>query len=134
MSFAEWMALNGQKAAAVRLLDEYLADVGPLGKDLRLPASVLRTRISEHLPDDAYRLVGVGPFVGRDAEMAELWRRYLRCRRGEPCAVVVHGEPGIGKTRLGTEFLKAAVLDGATSVKVERALTTFVDHSACTLI
>ncbi len=134
LALAESMALNGQKANAVRLLDEYLEEVTPYGKDLRVPAHMLRTRISEHVPDDGYRRVGAGPFVGRETEMAELWRRYRASTRGEAGAVVIHGEPGIGKTRLGTEFLKAASLDGATCVKAEcaphdirRPLGVFVD-------
>ncbi len=134
LALAESMALDGQKANAVRLLDGYLEDVAPYGKDLRVPAHVLRTRISEHVPDDGYRRVGAGPFVGREEEIAELWRRYRAAKRGEPGAVVIHGEAGIGKTRLGAEFLKAAALDGATCVKAEcvphdirRPLGVFVD-------
>ena len=134
LALAESMALDGQKANAVRLLDGYLEDVAPYGKDLRVPAHVLRTRISEHVPDDGYRRVGAGPFVGREDEIAELWRRYRAAKRGEPGAVVIHGEAGIGKTRLGAEFLKAAALDGATCVKAEcvphdirRPLGVFVD-------
>ncbi len=121
LALAESMALNGQKANSVQLLDGYLEEVAPYGKDLRVPAHVLRTRISEHVPDDGFRRVGAGPFLGRDTEMAELWRRYRASKRGEPGAVVIHGEAGLGKTRLGTEFLKAAALDGATCVKAECA-------------
>ncbi|MGH7669565.1 MAG: ATP-binding protein, partial [Gemmatimonadaceae bacterium] len=134
LALAESMALNGQKANAVQLLDGYLEEVAPYGKDLRVPATVLRRRISERVPDDRYRRAGAGPFVGRETELAELWRRYGRSKQGEPAAVIIHGEPGIGKTRLGTEFLKAAALDGATSVKAEcaphdirRPLGVFVD-------
>lgn len=134
LALAETMALNGQKANAVRLLDGYIEDVGPYGKDLRVPAHVLRTRISENVPNDGFPKLGAGPFVGRDAEMAELWRRYRAAKQGEPGAVVIYGEAGIGKTRLGTEFLKAAALDGATCLKAEcaahdiqRPLGVFVD-------
>jgi DNA-binding SARP family transcriptional activator len=131
---AECLALTGQKARAVQLLDTYIEDVGAYSTDIRLPAHVLRTRISEHVPDPSYRRLGPGPFLGRDREMAELWRHYQRAKQGEPRTVVIHGEPGIGKTRLATEFLKAAALDGATCLKVEcaphdvrRPLGVFVD-------
>jgi DNA-binding SARP family transcriptional activator len=134
LALAESLALTGQKARAVHVLDTYIEDVGAYGRDLRIPAHVLRTRISEHVPDASYRRLGPGPFVGRDAEMAELWRHYQHAKRGEPRAVVIHGEPGIGKTRLATEFLRAAALDGATCLKVEcaphdvrRPLGVFVD-------
>ncbi len=134
LALAESLALNGQKARAVQLLDTYIEEVGSYGKDLRIPAHVLRTRISEHVPDLGYRRLGPGPFVGREAEMAELWRHFQHTKRGEPRTVVIHGEPGIGKTRLATEFMKAAALDGATCLKVEcaphdvrRPLGVFVD-------
>lgn len=134
LALAECLALRGQKARAMQLLDAYLEDVGPYGQDLRLPAHILRTRISEHVPEPRYRRMGPGPFVGRDAEMAELWRHYQSAKRGEARTVVIYGEPGIGKTRLATEFLRAAALDGATCLKVEcaphdvrRPLGVFVD-------
>ena len=134
LALAESLALSGQKAGAVRLLDSYLEEIGPYGKDLRIPAHVLRTRIHEHVPEPSFRRTGPGPFVGREAEMAELWRHYYRAKQGEASAVVIYGEPGIGKTRLATEFLKGAALDGATCVKVEcaphdvrRPLGVFVD-------
>ena len=134
LSLAESLALNGQKARAMQLLDTYIEDMGPYGKALHIPAHVLRTRISEHVRRPSYRRMGPGPFVGRDAEMVELWRHYQRAKHGEPRTVVIHGEPGIGKTRLATEFLKAAALDGATCLRVEcaphdvrRPLGVFVD-------
>ena len=120
LALAESLALSGRKAAAVQLLDSYLEDIRPYGKDLRLSAKLLRTRISEYVPTD-YRRAGTGPFVGRDNEVSELWRRYQEAKGGTPHAVVVHGEPGIGKTRLGTEFLRTAALDGATCLKAQCA-------------
>ncbi len=120
LALAESLALSGRKAAAVKLLDSYLEDTRPYGKDLRLSATLLRTRISEYVPTE-YRRIGTGPFVGRDNEISELWRRYQAAKDGTPHAVVVHGEPGIGKTRLGTEFLRTAALDGASCLKAECA-------------
>ncbi len=134
LALAEALALNGQKAAAMQLLDEYLGEVAPFGRAVRLPASVLRMRISERTPDDTFRRARSGAFVGRDAEMAELWRHHKAAAGGVPRAIVIHGAPGIGKTRLATEFLKTTALDGATCVKVQcaahdaqRPLGVFVD-------
>lgn len=121
LALAESLALNGQKAAAMHLLDTYLDEVAPFGKAVRLPASVLRMRISERMSDDAFRRTRCGAFVGRDAEMEELWRHYTAVTRGVPSAIVIHGAPGIGKTRLATEFVKATTLDNATCVKVQCA-------------
>src|SRR5581483_5313821 len=51
--------------------------------------------------------------VGRDAEFAALGDVLKRARAGEPAAVLVGGEAGVGKTRLVEEFLGAARSDGA---------------------
>ncbi|HVB32103.1 MAG TPA: AAA family ATPase, partial [Gemmatimonadaceae bacterium] len=134
LALAESLALGGQKAGAVQLLDSYLEEIGHYPTQLRTSAHALRTRIHEHVPEPSFRRIGPGPFVGRDEEMAELWRHYHRAKHSEASVVLIYGEPGIGKTRLATEFLKAAALDGATCVKVEcaphdvrRPLGVFVD-------
>ena len=44
------------------------------------------------------------PFVGRDTELAVLHRHLARVERGQGQVVGVLGEPGIGKSRLLTEF------------------------------
>ncbi|GAB3632024.1 LuxR family transcriptional regulator [Microbacterium shaanxiense] len=43
--------------------------------------------------------------VGRDDDLAELRRAFDRAAGGEPSAVLIEGEAGIGKTRLLREFL-----------------------------
>jgi predicted ATPase len=40
------------------------------------------------------------PLVGRDEELALLLRRWEEVKRGDGCAVLISGEPGIGKSRL----------------------------------
>lgn len=42
--------------------------------------------------------------VGRDADLAELRRAFDRASGGQPSAVLIEGEAGIGKTRLLREF------------------------------
>jgi tetratricopeptide (TPR) repeat protein len=51
-------------------------------------------------------------FVGRDDELGALKRVLAEARAGLGSAVVLAGEPGIGKTRLASEVLAAAVGDG----------------------
>jgi len=51
--------------------------------------------------------------VGRDGELAALRDALKRARNGEPAAVLVGGEAGVGKTRLVDEFRGAAIADGA---------------------
>ncbi|HEY4026965.1 MAG TPA: AAA family ATPase [Candidatus Dormibacteraeota bacterium] len=48
------------------------------------------------------------PFVGRRAELASLDAALARARAGEPAAVLVGGEAGIGKSRLVEEFAHRA--------------------------
>ncbi|MEW2390826.1 AAA family ATPase [Streptomyces venezuelae] len=52
-------------------------------------------------------------FVGRRAELTALDEALSRAAAGEPRALVVGGEAGVGKTRLLTEFLGRAAADGA---------------------
>jgi class 3 adenylate cyclase/DNA-binding SARP family transcriptional activator/pimeloyl-ACP methyl ester carboxylesterase len=53
------------------------------------------------------------PFVGRDSEMAQLREQWERARGGSRSLVLVHGEPGIGKTRLAAEFAAGVHAEGA---------------------
>ena len=48
------------------------------------------------------------PFVGRDAEAAELTRLLDRMLTGQGGLVLVGGEPGVGKTRLARELMATA--------------------------
>lgn len=52
-------------------------------------------------------------FVGRDAELAALGAALSRADAGEPGALIIGGEAGVGKTRLLEEFLGRAAADGA---------------------
>jgi serine/threonine protein kinase/tetratricopeptide (TPR) repeat protein len=67
------------------------------------------------------RNVGGAPFVGRDAEMAQLVTSFQRSAEDEtPVVVTVTGPPGIGKTRLRREALSrfASLPDAPRSVHV----------------
>lgn len=47
------------------------------------------------------------PFVGRDGEMTQLFDAYERCLDARaPVVVSISGPPGIGKSRLGREFVQ----------------------------
>jgi AAA ATPase domain/SEC-C motif len=56
---------------------------------------------------------GSSPFVGREAEVARLRECWSEMSSKTPAAVVVSGEPGIGKTRLMSEFARMAHEQGA---------------------
>ncbi len=58
--------------------------------------------------------------VGRDDELARLQAAFARASAGEPSAVVVAGEAGIGKSRLLREF--AASVAGQADIATSRCL------------
>jgi len=55
----------------------------------------------------------VAPLVGRAAAFRQLVGRYQQTRQGQPQAVLLVGEAGIGKTRLASEFVAWAAAQGA---------------------
>src|SRR5437764_3158566 len=55
----------------------------------------------------------VAPLVGRAQAFAQLTGRYQQARQGQPQAVLLAGEAGIGKTRLAREFVAWARAHGA---------------------
>src|SRR5438132_7197458 len=55
----------------------------------------------------------VAPLVGRAQAFAQLTGRYQQARQGQPQAVLLAGEAGIGKTRLAREFVAWARAQGA---------------------
>ncbi|WP_427924752.1 helix-turn-helix transcriptional regulator [Streptomyces sp. cg40] len=58
-----------------------------------------------------------GEFVGRQAEMRQVMRALAAARSGRGGAVFVTGEPGIGKTRLAVEALRAAAAAGMVTAR-----------------
>jgi hypothetical protein len=53
-------------------------------------------------------------FVGRTAALGVLRQNWIRSTSGQPGAVLVHGNAGIGKTRLCAQFAQEAQEGGAT--------------------
>src|SRR5579863_8477089 len=54
-----------------------------------------------------------GPLLGRTTELSTLIKAYHTVQRGQTQVVLLEGEAGIGKTRLATEFLAWAEMEGA---------------------
>ena len=131
---AEASAMRGGKRKALSILDRYIAEVGDSQSDLRLPATLLRRRVVERVPDRQALLNVDPPFVGREAEMEVLTRSFARARSGNGSATLLVGEPGIGKSRLTAELGRFAELQGATVQRatcrrtdLDRPLSLFVD-------
>jgi class 3 adenylate cyclase len=57
------------------------------------------------------------PLVGRDEEIELLLRRWEEVKQGEGCVVLVSGEPGIGKSRLGQTLLERLSGDAHTRLR-----------------
>jgi len=133
LTVAEAAALGGSKTKALSILNHYLEDIGENAGEIKLPAALLRRRISEAYQDNIFP-VRDAPFVGREEEMAELTRALARAQSGQGSAYVIWGEPGIGKTRLVSEFTRVASLQRVHIVRVacqshdvRRPLSAFVD-------
>jgi DNA-binding SARP family transcriptional activator len=131
---AEAAAMQGGKRKAVSILDRYIAEVGGGVTELKLPATLLRRRVVQRVPDRPALLNADPPFVGRETEMESLTKRFERARRGEGSATLVIGEPGIGKSRLSAELGRFAELQGANVQRatcrrtdLDRPLSLFVD-------
>ncbi len=54
-----------------------------------------------------------GPLLGRTTELSALITLYHAAQRGHTQVVLLEGEAGIGKTRLASEFLAWAAIEGA---------------------
>jgi adenylate cyclase len=86
-------------------------------------------------PVDAYRLAGRAersrqraPFVGRREELALLDLLSASARKGNTHVASVIGDPGVGKSRLLSEFRPSAVeLDLRVACSGERAFGPFLD-------
>ena len=139
LALAEANALAGSKARALAILDQYIAELGD-STSIQLPATLLRRRIAERLPDPAYTVPSEASFAGRDESLRYLHELFghARAGRGQSCMLV--GEPGVGKTRLAAEFARVATLQGAQVHHMgchardrARPLALFVDGVAALL-
>jgi DNA-binding SARP family transcriptional activator/tetratricopeptide (TPR) repeat protein len=133
LTVAEAAALGGSKTKALSILNRYLEEIGENAGEIKLPAALLRRRISEAYQDNIFP-VRDAPFVGREEEMAELTGALARAQSGQGSAYVIWGEPGIGKTRLVSEFTRVASLQRVNIVRVacqshdvRQPLSAFVD-------
>ena len=131
---AEAAAMRGGKRKALSILDRYISEVGDGASELKIPATILRRRVVERIPDRPPLLNADPPFVGRELEMEALTRSLSRARGGNGSATLLIGDPGIGKSRLSAELGRFAELQGASVQRVtcrrtdlDRPLSLFVD-------
>jgi DNA-binding SARP family transcriptional activator len=120
-------AAAGDRGEALRVYDRYrrgLAEELGVGPSPELEAAYLELLHAEPLamapaaapagpPAPAASPV-TGPFVGRGAELGRLRSAFAESAAGLRRTVLVAGEAGIGKTRLGAELAALAGAEGAT--------------------
>lgn len=131
---AEASAMRGAKREAVTILDRYVADLGPGGGDLKLPANLMRKRIAERLPEAAFAGRTEGIFVGRESDMQLLTTVLDDARAGRGRCCLIWGDAGMGKSRLAAELGKFGELQGVQMRRVacrrgdaQRPLSVFVE-------
>ena len=78
---------------------------------------------------------GLTPLVGREHEMGLLRERWEKAKEGEGQAVLLSGEPGIGKSRLAQELKEQVTHEGAARIEFRcspyfqnSALYPIIDH------
>ena len=85
-----------------------------LRQELRLSPSTRLRRLAEELSwRGAPSPAGAGALIGRDDELRRLLAGWRRAQDGEGVVIGVHGEPGVGKTRLAMELIRRARADAA---------------------
>lgn len=87
-----------------------------------LAASGAQTRI------DAAATAGLSPFVGRSRELQELLTCWAEVRRGQGRALLLEGEPGLGKSRVLAELQQR--LDPAPQLTLTCACAADSENSA----
>jgi WD40 repeat protein/DNA-binding SARP family transcriptional activator len=162
LTLERWISLDpGEDVAWQRLIDLQLAQgnrvgarqawtayrraLADLGVEESAQLKALEAQISGSPPGGGIALVDTEappsreidpvqmPFVGRARELMQLRRALERARAGDPQVVVLEGESGIGKTRLGEEFLVWAAAQGADVLR-GRGFETSVDLPYASLI
>jgi DNA-binding SARP family transcriptional activator len=99
LALAEALCAAGDKAHAVKVLDNYLNDVGTDESPMRLPAELLRRRMSASAASNEGASRSVR-FVGRRAEMQRFQSMLAEASARRGGALLYCGPAGIGKTRL----------------------------------
>lgn len=103
----------------------YTKLVDRLRRELRIAPSEETWRLAEKIrnsrpvqqaasaPERQRRPMSQGPLVGRAGERQQLLAAWHSAKAGQGGLAVVHGEAGIGKTRLVTDLAETAATEGA---------------------
>jgi DNA-binding SARP family transcriptional activator/tetratricopeptide (TPR) repeat protein len=128
----EARALAGDRVTALRAFEEFR---NQLREDLDAAPSLKLERLAARLRRRGWELTDGPPvapvppvlteqwrgrpFIGRASEHRKLYEAWERMQQGRPGHVLVRGDSGIGKTTIVERVSTAAVLEGATSSRVQ---------------
>lgn len=125
------LALQGRRTEA---LEAGQAFVLQLGKDLpgtnpepetvELIKAIEKVKVPSHATS---RSRPRPPLIGRSDQLEQVLGVWETCRRGEPCAVLVLGDEGMGKSRFADEVMDRARLNNAT-VAIARGVPGDTSH------
>ncbi|HVF38763.1 MAG TPA: AAA family ATPase, partial [Gemmatimonadaceae bacterium] len=115
-ALAEVLAARGSKSEALSTIESYVREIGDEQHVIRLPAALLRERISRVAPTDPEQALTVGRddtlFVIRTAMERALGNRTGSC-------IWLCGEPGIGKSHILAQIAKEAAIRGMITVSTD---------------
>jgi DNA-binding SARP family transcriptional activator len=114
---AEHLAVKGDTNGALRRIDILAKLIASRGPAYVKDITSLRQRIAEQPPVSPYAGNGPAPLIGRDDALTNICRLFSRVPAHGGHAYFIHGEPGIGKTRLVTECARRAALQGYSVVR-----------------
>lgn len=110
-TFMRALWLGGDAASALRHYDSIVTEISPELPDGLSPETeelALRIRANPHPTVDSSRTIDrEPPFIGREKEFQVLRELAAEIEDTETSAVVISGEPGIGKSRLVKEFARS---------------------------
>ena len=118
LALAESLAMRGDKIESVRILDAYLDEIGGERSDIKISATIMRKRISDRMRPRDHEVLKEAPLLGREHFMERLVGALRNATHGQAEAMAFWGEAGIGKSRLLTEFLAFAALQGVSCQRV----------------
>jgi class 3 adenylate cyclase/predicted ATPase/DNA polymerase III delta prime subunit len=109
-------------AATYHLIEGYFAcsDLGSIEvKGIPDPVQVYQVveESGVHSRLEAAAAKGLTPLIGREEELAMLRRHWARAKEGNGQAVLLSGEPGIGKSRLAQALKEYVIQEGATWIE-----------------
>src|SRR5688572_9619846 len=116
LALAEALAVRGNRADALAVLDQYLEDQRRSGERPSRTLLDLRRRIVESSRRSTHDIERHPPLVGR-AEILQELNEWIGGRANVPRVLAFVGEAGIGKTRLLNEGARIATVQGRRCVE-----------------